>query len=228
VLIRPPFVDDGTLAPAGEFRIVVDIAVRVRLPGVPNGPHVDATKTVEIPVVLPAVRVPAVLLVAANYAFGADDERVAVILRNESPHRTVSELVGGLNDLMDVLGGLRTLLPLVPIADGVGAVAQVLANTPRIYIAFGNVSDLETYGDLRSTHGAVLLLGLAGTKVTFFDDTDFADSNHDLLVEPTQLGPLAAPIGYVYYPSLNDSWGNSPESVAWADAAIDLSHLTQS
>jgi len=230
VLIRPSFVDDTLLAPADEFQIVVHVVVRVRLPALAGGAHVEAEKTVRIPVVLPAVRVPAVLLVAANRDFGLDDERVAVILRQQSPHRVVSDLMQGLNDVMDVLGGLRALLPFVPIVGGLTVLAQVLATTPRIYNAFGDVPDLESYGDLRSTHGAMLLFGVAGTQVTFFDDTDYEDWTLDVVVPATNVSALSVPLGMVFHPSLYDFWqtsdGNkSPESLKWVGPTIDLSRL---
>jgi hypothetical protein len=226
VLIRPPFVDDVMLGPAGEFEIVVHVIVRVRLPALAGGAHVEADKTVRIPVVLSAIRVPAVLLVAANRNFGLGDERVAVILRQQSPNRTVSDLVNTLNAVMDVLSGLRMLLPLVPIFNGLSVLSAVLAATPRVYIAFGDVADLEQYGDLRSTHGAVLLFGVEGTQVRFYDDTDFADKTKDVVAPATTLGSLSMPLGFAFHASLYDSWpNNSPESLRWIGPTIDTSGL---
>jgi hypothetical protein len=195
----------------------------VQLPA--GGPHVDAGKTVEIPVILPAVRVPAVLLVAAQSGFGLGDERVAVVVRQASPAQTVGDLVSTVNVLMDVIGGLQEFLPLVPLVNGFRVLTDVIATAPRVYFALGDVADLEGYGDLRSTHGAVLLFGLEGTQVRFFDDTNWEDSTFDLVVPATEIGGLSVPIGWVYYPSLYDEWGNSPESLQWT-GSFDLASLS--
>jgi hypothetical protein len=228
VLIRPPFIDDGLLANPGRFTIAVKIGIRVQLPA--GGPHDDVDKIVEIPVVVPAVPVPAILVLAANPEFSGGDDRLALVLRQQSPHQTVSDVVNALNGLMDVLGGLHALLPIVPIADSLTVLTQLLATIPRVYVAFGDVPDLESYGDLRSTHGAMLLFGLEGTQVRFYDDTSFADWRTDVTVPATQVASLSIPVGYVYYPSLYDQWqtgdGNkSPESLEWLTPAAEVNLL---
>jgi len=127
---------------------------------------------------------------------------------------------------MDVLSGLRMLLPLVPIFNGLSVLSAVLAATPRVYIAFGDVADLEQYGDLRSTHGAVLLFGVEGTQVRFYDDTDFADKTKDIVAPATTLGSLSMPLGFAFHASLYDFWpNNSPESLRWIGPTIDTSGL---
>lgn len=207
-LLKPPIGDDTELVNPIDYKIVVDIFVDVEgskvhtgpdlPPDVPQNPAaIGPLPSIEIPVAMPALGIPAILFLAANPNLaggGNSDNKLLVMVRASSPIRdlgtlvaTINQLMGTLNTLRDVLGWSIAFEPFTtgPSGGPPGALSLALnaINTiPVVFFSIGNANNLEDLGDFGELKGvgdfnekasSSLLIAKTGTQVTLYNSTNF-------------------------------------------------------
>lgn len=210
-LLRPPIGEDIRRTPARKYVIQVDVTVR--LDGNEASTKNPPLQPLKVPVAVPAIGVPAVL-VLAQHSFGTGDYPgdVLCMVRSGSPLRSLDKVVGALNDLAETLDTLKTILGLASVANPFGDVDLILdafQKAPIVYFAVGGAPDFNEFGgwDTLGFGGfddeasSALMLGVTGTRARVWSSEDFSDSDwheHSTFEVPdlgTALG-LAVPLGF--------------------------------
>ncbi|HVS21359.1 MAG TPA: hypothetical protein VHD88_05885 [Pyrinomonadaceae bacterium] len=185
-LLKPPIGDDTELVDAFEYKIVVDLSVdveghEVHTGSPPNPPPIGAFPSIEIPVAMPALGIPALLLLSKHSNFnvydGDNPGQLFVMVRGSSPLRELGTLVATINRLMSTIKTLQDVLGWgAAFADFTGALtlASTAINTiPTIFFSLGNAHDLGDFGGFDDEASSSLLIGTAGTQVTLYSQEDF-------------------------------------------------------
>ncbi len=198
-LLKPPVGEDTTATE--PFHYEIDVTLTVTVEGV------TATKTIAIPVDVPAIPIPALLLLGkhANFAVydGDDAGSLFVMVRASSPLRDLGTLVATVNRLMGLLGTVKTVLDVGSFfIDALGTAATLIGTVPTIYFSVGNAPDLD--GDGLSFEGdasSLLLIGVKGTQVTLYNDEGFdkggIDEEHTVFeVDEQVIAGIATGVGF--------------------------------
>jgi len=215
-LLKPPIGDDTELVDPIDYKIVVDILLDIEGTKVHTGPDSDPDApanppaigplpSIEIPVIMPALGIPAILLLAANPGLaggGNADNKLLVMVRVSSPIRDLGTLVATINKLMSTLNSVRDVLgwsiALDLLLDALSSGVNAINAIPLVFFSVGNPRNLEDLGDFNEQASSSLLIGTAGTQVTLFNSTDFSgellNDEHSVFTAVDIAGGLVDPI----------------------------------
>lgn len=211
-LLKPPIGDDTAFIPPRRYVIEVTLRVAVKDPtaGVAPEPAVGtASQTVSVPVTVPALEIPALLLMGKHANFETYDSDppeagyLIVMVRAGSPISTLSILVATLKRLLALIRTLQQVLGWgtnTAFTQGLQHVLQAVANAPTVYFVSGNSPDVA--GQLMSV-SSLLLVGVAGTKVTAYGHWEYNsgvygtfDAQQSVITaEPVMIGSLSTGVG---------------------------------
>lgn len=188
-LLRPPVGDDTELVDPLDYEIVVDVSVDVEGHELHTGDPANAMPvgklpSLTIPVSMPALGIPALLLLSRHSSFNAydgdDPGQLFVMVRASSPLRDLGTVISTVNKLMSTVKTLQGVLGwAASFADFTGALSLVVTavNTiPTVFFSLGNAHDLGDFGGFDDEASSSLLVGVAGTQVTLFSQEDFSKS----------------------------------------------------
>jgi hypothetical protein len=186
-LLKPPVGEDTDATPPIHYAIDVTISVMVE--------GLSASKTLTVPVDVPAVQIPALLLLGkhANFAVydGDDAGSLFVMVRASSPLRELGTVVATLNRVMGLVGTLKSILDFGSIfIDALGEAAKLIGTVPTVYFSVGNAPDLDGDGlSFEDEASSLLLIGVHNgspvpggadvptvsgvTQVTLYNDEGF-------------------------------------------------------
>ena len=177
-LFRPPLGDDASFTPALRYSIEITVTVTVRDPTVgtaaPSTPG-SASQTFSVPVDVPALEIPAVLLLGMhpNFdVFGGDPEEagyVIVMVRAGSPVSSLGGLVQVLKRLLELVRTLQQVLgwgTSTTFAQGIERVLSAIANAPTVHFIVGNSPDVA--GHILSA-SSIMLIGIQGMTATVYN-----------------------------------------------------------
>jgi hypothetical protein len=180
-LLKPPIAEDTTLGDTITYTITVDLTVNVEGHIIRTGPPTPPNPpSLEIPVVMPALGIPALLLLNKHADFkpyDGDAGQLVVMVKAASPLRELGSALGTINKLMSTVKTLQSVLGWgTSFADFTGALtlAVTAINTvPTVFFSLGNARDLGDFGGFDDEASSLLLIGIAGTQVTLFSQEDF-------------------------------------------------------
>ncbi len=176
-LLKPPLGEDTQQIDPLHYEI--DVTVDVAIEGL------HATKTITVPVDVPAIPIPALLILGkhANFApFDGDDAGSALVMvRASSPLRELGTLVRTVNDLMSTLKTLQSVLDLAgDFIDALGTLASVVSKVPTVFFSIGSCPDFDANGiDFESEATSLLLIGVTGTQITLHSDEGYDQGGLD-------------------------------------------------
>lgn len=176
-LLKPPLGEDTTLVPAIHYDIDVTIDIAV------EGLH--ANKTITVPVDVPAIPIPALLVLGKHTDFkvfdGDDAGSLLVMVRASSPLRELGTLVSTINQLMSTLQTLQGVLNLAgDFIDALALLAKLVGTVPTVFFSIGSCPDFDDNGiNFESEASSLLLIGVAGTQVTLHSDEGYDQGGID-------------------------------------------------
>lgn len=202
-LLIPPFGEDTvTTGPAHyEIDVTLTVSINGQVVTIPPAQTQPVSRTITIPVDVPAVQFPSLLLAGkyANFAThdpgGDDPGKLLVMVRASSPLRDLGSIVAALNRVAGLVTTLQTFadfggdfLPALQLA------ASLIGAAPVVYFNIGNVHNTDDDGnDFDDDASCLLLIGVTDhtktipqpdnhgnvptvpgvTQVTFFSKGDF-------------------------------------------------------
>jgi hypothetical protein len=170
-LLKPPVGEDTTSTEPFHYQIEVSLTVTVE--------GVTANKTIAVPIDLPAIEIPALLLLGkhANFAVydGDDAGSLFVMVRASSPLRDLGTVVATVNRL---IGTIRTVQSVLDFGsnfiDALSLAATVIGTIPTVFFSIGSCDDLDDHGiSFEDDASSLLLVGVKDTKVTLYSDEGF-------------------------------------------------------
>lgn len=219
-LLRPPIGEDIKRTPAIEYVIQVDVTVK--LDGHSASTKNPPLKPIRIPVSVPAVGIPAVL-VLAQHSLGTGDYPgdVLCMVRSASPLRTLDKVVETLNSVANTISTVKDIVGLVGVAnpsEGIDLILNAFQKATIVYFAVGGAPDFNEFGgwDTLGFGGfddeasSALMLGVTGTRARVWSSEDFKDSDwheHSTFTVP-DIGTVNGlpPVGFGVY--RNDNFGD--------------------
>ena len=217
-LLAPPIGEDiGRTKPA---KYVIEVHIEVSLDGHSAGTGANPLK---IPVLVPAIGIPAVLLLAQHTKsdpnFPGD---VLCMVRPASPLVSLDKVVSTLNTLADTLSTVKDLLGLAGAVnpfDALDTMLNVVQRASVVYFAVGGAPDFNEFGgwDVLGFGGfddeasSAFMIGATGTRARVWSSEDFSDSDwHEhSTFEVQDLGTtlgLPVQLGFGFF--INESFGD--------------------
>jgi len=151
-LFKPPIGEDTVATPPIHY---------VELTG-PQG----IPATINVPVDVPALQIPALLLLGKHSEFkvydGDDAGSLFVMVRASSPLRDLGTVVATLNRVTGIAKTLKSLLDFGSLfIDALGDAASIIGLAPTVYFSVGNASDVDTDAiDFEGVASSLLLIGV--------------------------------------------------------------------
>ncbi|PCE34426.1 hypothetical protein [Burkholderia ubonensis] len=176
-LLKPPVGEDTSATEPSHYQIDVNLTVTVE--------GVSESKTITVPIDMPAIQIPALLLLGKHANFAAYDGdnpgSLFVMVRASSPLRELGEVVAALNRLMGLLKTVKSVLDVGSVfLDTLGYAATLIGTIPTIYFSVGNTPNLDGEGlSFEDDASALLLIGVKDTKVTLYSDGGFEKGGID-------------------------------------------------
>ena len=219
-LLKPPIGEDIKRTPAIDYIIQVDVTVDI------DG-HSASTKNppltpFKIPVSIPAIGIPAVLVLAQHSLGSADyPGDVLCMVRSASPLRSLDKVVETLNTVSNTLSTVKDIVGLAGIAnplDGIDLILDAFQKASIVYFSVGGAPDFNEFGgwDTLGFGGfddeasSALMLGVTGTQARVWSSEDFSDSDwheHSTFTVPDIGVANGLPaVGFGIY--RNDSFGD--------------------
>jgi hypothetical protein len=164
VTILPPFVDE--LAVADALTLHLNVHVTVTIEGI------SKSGDVVIPIPIPPVPVPAVLLMSKD----ADHKGELVLLvRTGSALSSAGQIVSTLNSIIQVANSVRDIVDMATLLTPLHSAVDTITTASSLAggVAAGGISDLEDYDEMDNEISSWLLIGLKGTRVEFWNSSDF-------------------------------------------------------
>jgi hypothetical protein len=157
-LLKPPVGEDTNATEPIHYAIDVTISVTVE--------GLSAMKTITVPVDVPAVQIPALLILGKHAHFKVYEHDEAgslfVMVRASSPLRDLGTVVATLNRVTGLANTLKSILDFGSIfIDALGEAARLIGSVPTVYFSVGNAPDLNDNGlSFEEMASSLLLIGV--------------------------------------------------------------------
>jgi hypothetical protein len=242
-LLKPPVGEDIVFNSPTKYAI--DIIISVSVEGL------TAAKTITVPIDMPAIPIPALLLLGKHSNFriydGDDAGSLFVMVKASSPLRDLGAVVATLNRITGIAETLRSFLLFGGLfIKALEDAAAIISIAPTVYFSIGNASVLDDNGlDFEGVASSLLLIGLHDgsaapsadsdgnvptvlgiTQVTLYNDEGFdkggIDEEHSTFTVSEQVfGNVHTGVGFLRIDSFNN--------MSWAtDPGDDLDNGTSS
>lgn len=210
-LLKPPIGENTQFTPAADFHIVVTIQATVE--------GFVAMRTIDIPVRVPALQIPAIAVLGRHSMTGTDINHFAVpaydgdspnwllvMVRAGSPAQNLGALVQTINELMEIIQTLQAVLDLTgDFSSVLKLIAKAINEVPVVFFALGNVKNLGDFGGFDEEASSMILVGLKDLKVTLYNDEDFdnggIDEDHSEFSLDTFFPPVLELVGFRIIPT---------------------------
>jgi len=212
-LLQPPVGENTLFTAPTQYHVIVTVNVSVE--GTP------ANRVIDIPVSVPALQIPAIAVLGRHAMSGNSPSTYAapmydgdspnwllVMVRAGSPAQNLGQLVSIINDLMETIQTLQTVLDLAgDFSSILGLVAKAINEVPLVFFSTGNVRNLGDCGGFDEEASSLILLGLKDLKVTLYNDEDFdnggIDEDHSVFAVDTFFPPSSQLVGYRIIPTFS-------------------------
>jgi hypothetical protein len=165
VTILPPFVDE--LAVGDALTLHLNIHVTVTIEGITK------TGDIALPIPIPPVPVPAVLLMSKDAGHKGE---LVLLVRTGSALANAGQVVSTLNSVIQVANNVRDIVDMASLLTPLHSAVDTITTASSLAggVATGGISDLEDYDEMDNELSSWLLIGMKGTKVEFWNSSDFS------------------------------------------------------
>jgi hypothetical protein len=158
--LKPPVGEDTVFNEPARYAIDVTLSVKTELLSAP------VTKIITVPVAVPAVEIPALVLLGSADGFATYDgdgaASLLVMVKASSALRDLGAVVATLNSLMGLARTLESLLVFGGLfIKALSDAADIISRAPTVYFSVGNAPVLDDNGlDIEGVISSLLLIGV--------------------------------------------------------------------